>query len=404
MEVPMSRGSIAGVFGTTALLTLIACNHDPVDPSSATGGLSASVNAASPPPPAGVVPISFLGRSLSLYPFTANDLEGAPADPINLIFTGNVDVLSLRAALLELDGDRQSYGLPGTFPFNCRWTDASGGIQTAYTDGDGWVANPVQLQCGGYDPIRFHLRLFPAGDWVVAGVHMDLLIPGTPEHQVISWELARQLVLIDFLRGNRLDPADPIGGTQLITPAPSYRDIPAVIYDGIPTALKVAIGGPPSSGGNPVPLPNTGAAAILNISSKARVADGGTSSDFTLPFDQLIPRPFCATGPADYVKVNGRVRIVTRTDVVSGTLSSHNTLDGDITVTPFDVQTGVSGEPFRARIDQNHITGVGPAGAHVNAIELLLGIPPAGERHGSLRTQLQTSSNGVAHFTRQERC
>lgn len=400
----MSRGSIAGVSGAAVLLTLIACDRDLIGPASTAEPAAAAVNAAAPPPPGGVVAISFLGRTLSLYPFTAVDLDGTPADPINLIFTGDVDVLSLRAALLELDGNRLSYGLPGAFPFDCRWTDASGGIQTAYTDGDGWVANPVQLQCGSYDRVRFHLRLFPAGDWVVAGVHMDLLIPGTPEHQVISWELARQVVLIDFLRSNRLDTGDPLGATQPITPSPTYREIPAVIYDGLPATLKAAIGGPASSGGSPVPVPNNGSAAILNIASKASVTDGGTASDFTLPFDQLIPRPFCATGLTDYVKVKGRVRITTRVDVADGKLSSHNALGGDVLVTPFDVQTGLSGEPFNARIDNNHVTGVGPAGAHVNAIELLLGIPPAGEGHGSLRTHLQTSPDGGAHFTRQEEC
>lgn len=153
---------------------------------------------------------------------------------MNLVFAGDVDILSLRAALTGLDGDRNAFGFPNAFPFNCTWTDASGGVQTVWTDGDGWVGNPVQLQCGSYDPIRFHVRLFPAGDWVVGAAHMDLLIPNTPQHQVISWELARQIVTVDFLRSGLLDSTVPVTVTQQISPAPAYREIPAVIYDGLP--------------------------------------------------------------------------------------------------------------------------------------------------------------------------
>jgi len=391
---------------TTALTIVVlgGCTDDITSPESDGGDAVASVFAGGPPPPAGLADVLFQGRSLRLWPFTGADLAGTASDPVNLLFTGDVDILSLRAALVGLDGDRTAFGFPMAFPFDCTWTDASGGVQSAWTDGDGWSGNPVQLQCGRYDPVRFHLRLFPAGDWVVGAVHMDLLIPDTPEHQVISWELARQLVTVDFLRSGLLDAAIPVSATPQISPAPSYRDIPAVIYDGLPPALKAAIGGPASSGGSPVPIGSSGTAAIINVANRAAVTDDLTQSDFTLPFNQVIPRPICSAGPTDYVLVQGSVRVTTRTIVgANGTMSAHNTLDGEVTVTPFDIFNGVpNGSPFRARIDNMHNTGIDAGGAHVNAYEKLLSMPPTA--NGSISTHLVTTPGGTAQFTIREQC
>lgn len=383
----------------------IGCTEDPVGPAPLVTGPALAVGEVAPAPPAGLFEVAFGGASIHVWPYTGNDLAGTAADPVNLLFTGHVDVLSLRAALLQLDGDRTAFGLPNTFPFNCRWTDANGSVQTVYTDGDGWVANPVQLECGAYSPLRFHLRLFPAGNWVVGAVHFDLLIPGTPDHQVISWELARQMVLVDFLRSGRLDGVMPMGETPVMSSAPAFRDIPAVIYDGMPAELKFAIGGPPSSGGEAVPLASSGTATILNIAQPADVADGQTASDLVLPFDQVIPRPFCLLGPNDVVQVSGQIRVTTLVEILDGKLTSHNTLGGDLVVTPLDIQTGgPSGEPFMARVDYRYQTGVGPTGASVNVLERILAIPPAADGHGSLETHLNTGPNGAAHYTTRERC
>src|SRR6185503_18651841 len=100
----------------------------------------------------------------------------------------------------------------------------------------------VQLQCGTYGPIRFHIRLFPQGEWTIANAHFELLIPGTADHQVLSWELGEKLVVADFARSGLLGaaPAQLAG----LNPAPGYRSIPAVIYNGMPAQLKQIIGGP----------------------------------------------------------------------------------------------------------------------------------------------------------------
>ena len=118
----------------------------------------------------------------------------------------------------------------------------------------------IQLQCGDYGPIRFHLRLFEAGQYTLANVHFELLIPNTTEHQVLSWELAEQLVVADFARSGLLSA--PPSLTAGINPAP-WREIPAQIYNGVPVPLRAAIRGPLGNVSAPVPIGSDGRATIL---------------------------------------------------------------------------------------------------------------------------------------------
>jgi hypothetical protein len=38
-----------------------------------------------------------------------------------------------------------------------------GAVQTSYAASSGWTGSAVQLQCGSYASLRFHLRLFEMG-------------------------------------------------------------------------------------------------------------------------------------------------------------------------------------------------------------------------------------------------
>ncbi len=67
----------------------------------------------------------------------------------------------VRVALMMLDGNRTAYGFPPVAPFNCRWKEAMGANQTGYAMPSGSTASALQLECGDYGPVRFHLRLFP---------------------------------------------------------------------------------------------------------------------------------------------------------------------------------------------------------------------------------------------------
>ncbi len=399
---------ICKVGSAAAILAVgfVACTDDTVAPVQPPFELEAAMSVhfsgPAPPPPAGMVSVSAGGANLELWPWTGRDLSGEIADPMNILFMGDVDLVSLRAALMSLDGNRMGYGFPASFPFNCTWTDAHGETQSAYSTGNGWVANPVQLQCGSYDLLRFHIRFFDAGDWVMAGTHFDLLIPNTAEHQVISWELAQQLVFVDFLRSGLLDLTAPFSFVSVNVPG-AVQAIPAALYNGIPDPLKIAVGLPPGPTTVDVPIPNDGLATILNLGTRAPVPANETVSDFTMNFNQVIPRPFCSQGPIDYVLLQGPLRLTTRTRVNGrGMLETHNTLRGELDVTPFDILTGMpSGPTFRAQISEIDNTSVSPNGSRVNAVLQRKALPPG---VGQLKTHLVTGPNGAAHFTYSEKC
>jgi hypothetical protein len=376
-----------------------SCVDDPVSLTAvdADFGPSMSADGASPPPPDGLVP----SGSIELWPWTGRDLSGATADPVNLLFVGDADVVSLRAALLALDGNRTAFGFPPASPFDCTWKDAHGEIQTTYSSGAGWVASAVQLECGDYAPVRFHVRLFDAGSAVIGAVHFDLLIPGTPQHQVLAWELPQQLVTVDFARSGLL-AAPP--AFQAVNAPGAVQAIPKPIYDGIPDALKVALGLPPGPAAGPgVGVPSDGVATILTIGAAAPVSADVVEYEVSAPFNQVIPRPFCAQGPTDFVLLQGPVEIAVRTQVsADGQLEVHNTLRGELDVTPMDISTGLpSGPTFRAQISQIDNAGAGPSGTRVDAVLQRKALPPG---VGFLRDRLVTGPEGLARFTSSETC
>jgi hypothetical protein len=378
---------------------IVACTDEALDPVSTADAPPAamSLNPNGPPAPGGLGAVSFAGNTLTAWPWTGRDFEATIADPLNILFTGDVDVLSLRAALRALDGDRTAFGMPDAFPFNCTWTDADGEMQSAYTDHAGWVANPVQLQCGDYSPMRFHMRLFPAGDWVVAGVHLDLLIPGTVQHRVISWELAEQLILIDFIRSGLVNPLTDVGQIALGPAGPAGDPIEAVIYNGLPETLQPLLGVAPDPSTGDYRAHSDGLATVFDIPARTPVVPDLTEWEQTFTFDQSIPRPFCNTGAGDWVHVYGPVTISTRVQVnEDGRLESHNMMRGTL-----DITSLVDGSSFRAQISQIDDTGVNAGGAHVSSVLEQKALPPG---VGFLKTQLLAGPSGLAKSMRIERC
>ncbi len=311
--------------------------------------------------PSGVVHVAFGGGALDLWPYTGASMDGNPSDPVNLLFAGNTDPARIRAALLALDGDRTKFGFPAAYPFNARWSDAVGDVQTSYSTGEGWQASVIQLQLGVYQPVRAHLRLFRTGTpfpgggtWTVGGAHFEVLIPGTADHQVLSWELARQLVLTDMIRSGLLDPVTPYAMSDVITLAPSFRTIPDVIYNGLPEELKALTGGPPGTVSSPVSIGNDGRAAILHVTGNAPLQPGPFSQSFTLTYDQVIPKPLCSAGPLDWVHVAGPVELdrVGTLDA-TGRYQYNTRIAGHLTITPVDVTANPpapSGASYRAEV------------------------------------------------------
>ena len=364
-----------------ALLVLVsACGMD--DPTA--GPLLKQENPAAPAPPAELVSVA----GTTLWPYTGADLSGAPQDPVNLIFTGVTDPRVIRQALFALDGNRPPFG--GDAPFNCTWQDAMGDEQAAWTEPSGWTGSAVQLACGPYGPLRFHLRLFPAGETVVANAHFEVLIPNTTEHQVLSWELAEQLVTYDLMRTGLLDPGQPVAPSGPINQAPAFRGIPAVIYNEL-GPLWAALGAPPTAVQDPMPIPNDGVAMVFAVASTLPVVADNRDERFTIMFNQAIPKPFCVGQGSGYVYVQGPVELRQQVRVTaSGEYVRTFNASGRLQITPLDPTTGQpSGETYQAVVEEQHRARFDGVGVDVSSRKMLSETPPIGAARGRLTSWLR---------------
>jgi hypothetical protein len=178
------------------------------------------------------------------------------------------------------------------------------------------------------------------------------MIPGPPEHQVLSWELAEKLVIADFVRSGLL--ATVPTATALINDAPSFREIPVAIYNGLPEGVKQLIGGPAGQVTNPVPIPSDGSGTIVHVGQEVPVLTDQDSQAFTIQFQQFIPKPFCSDGPGDWVEVVGPVNLSKLVQVTAdGRYEYSSDISGTVVVTPVDI-TQIPpqpiGEPYQADV------------------------------------------------------
>jgi hypothetical protein len=315
--------------------------------------------------PSPLVSVAVGTQSLEFWPYTASDLTGTPKDPINLVFFGKADPRDIRAALLSLDGDRSSLGMPPMPPFNSTWQDdIEGDIQATYASGCRWTPGAIQLVCGDYSSIRFHLRLFRVGKWTVGGGHFEVLVPGTTTHQVLSWELAEQFVMGDLMRSGLLDPTTPMIPTGQLNESP-FRTIPAIIYNGLPMELRGLIGGPLGNVTEDVPIANDGYTAVLNLASRVDGSPLSSHNSFVVQFDQVVPKPFCSSGPYDYVYVSGPITLTQTIEFTKrGEYRASFFAEGELSVTPVDPTTGQPiAEPFSARVREFHNAELGRVSA-----------------------------------------
>jgi hypothetical protein len=381
----------------SAVLAL-AC-QDRLDLSGPTAALVQTSQALLPPAALSSIPIS--GGTTEIWAYLTDDLA-TEQDPVNLIFTGRADPREIRNALLALNGDRSAV-FPAVFPFNCTWSDAIGGLMAGFGAEAGWGGTAVQLQCGKYGPIRFHLRLVKLGAFTLGNVHFEVVIPGTTDHQVLSWELAEQLVTFDLVRSGLLGapPAD----AGAINAAPSHRSIPAVIYNGLPVELKALTGGPLGTVFSPVGIATNGHPTSFLVAGAAPAAAPSATQHFTLEFNQVIPQPFCATGPGDFLLVQGPIvldqEVTTRP---GGELRKIFRASGELTALPIDVLTGLpAGAPFAARVSEQQESQSGAEGGAVKGIQhqQLRGVAGAS---GQLLIQLDVTPGKTPRFDRKVTC
>jgi hypothetical protein len=384
---------------------VVACNEPVTAPATPLAPSRASAAAVGPPAPSPLVAVALPGRTLQLWPFTGFGF-GEPSDPVSLIWIGNADPRALRAALLLLDGDRTAFGFPDLFPFNCTWhDDPEVQSEVAYTVASGWVGSPIELECGTYDQARLHLRFFDVGGATVGGAPFEVYIPGTLEHQTISWELAEQMVVVDFLRSGLLDQTVPLFLTGQINPSP-FGAIPAVIYNGIPTALRQAIGGPLGDVTDPVPIANDGHATVLNLSASVGGQPLVAHRRFVEPFDQVIPQPFCGPGTDALLFVEGPVTLDQQVVFTpSGNYLSHFHADGRLDVTPVDPSTGQPiGATYRAVVLEDHKGILTDAVSLSSFLTLRITLPPSALFHGRLEFAFMVGPGGVTRETASVRC
>jgi len=327
-----------------------------------------------PPPPSPTVNVTLVeGRALTLGPYTANDYSGDVYDPVNLFFL-DTDPREIRQALLELNAERE---YPWTaFPFaGCLWADGMGSEQVAWAEPEGWVGGEVQLVCitpGAPlgDPLRVHLRLYRQGDVTLGAAHLDFLIPGTAQHEVLSWDIPRDFVTAEMARTLLLTAPPDVVPVQ----APgTFRAVRRPVYDGIYGDGPPAPGEPPSPGyallaalglvppppTGDVPIPTSGEAWVLSADIILDAGWSATRSKVVVDYDVVSPRPFCATGPYDLVHLAGPVELgVVVYTSPWGTYHRRHWIRGTLSVTPLapDGAGGyiVTGPPVPAVVSENH--------------------------------------------------
>jgi hypothetical protein len=401
--MPVEGRSSARPRTLLALLVAAACSIP--NETAPSPGESQTATRATAPEPSGLVTLPIGGGSLRIWPYIGENFTGQGQDPINLIFTGLAEPLQLREALLRLDGDRSTFGLPNVAPFNCTWSDAIGGIQAGFGDDAGWAPSAVQLQCGDYGPIRFHLRLFDLGNLTIGNAHFEILIPGTADHQVITWEVAEQLVTVDFVRSGLLAGAPTT--TATVNDAP-FRTIPAVVYAGIPEPLKATIGGPPGAPNADVPIGTDGRATVLTLGEAAPLVPGSAEQDFVLTYDQVVPKPFCRLNPGDLVLVQGPVHLMQRVELTpAGTLLKTFNASGRLSVTPIDgaQQPPIpAGPAYAADVSEQQTALASVDASAASSLVQQQELPPGGAGRGRLMVRFGVDRSGQTEYQRTEAC
>jgi hypothetical protein len=226
------------------------------------------------------------------------------------------------------------------------------------------VGGAIQLTCylpGGNplgDPFRYHVRLFRVGAHTLIGAHFEINIPGTADHESLSWNVARDFVTNDLLRAGASVSAVP--AARLFSPTDGhFRVVRRPIYDGIYGAPGgAAILGyagllPPPAAGKDVPIPADGYAYVLAPGLTHEPAQSDVTT--TIPaarYDVTLPKPFCDSG-GEYVKLTGSIQFAVRVQTNrSGKYLRTQTINGMLRVA---VLSGVNaGKTFDALVSERH--------------------------------------------------
>lgn len=358
-----------------------------------------------PDAPDGLRDVVAGAERLTLWPYTTSDFA-TPSDPINLLFP-NADPRAIRQKLMALDGVRPPFArVPGA---NCTWTDAIGYEQAAFADPAGWVGGAVQLACvtpgaplGA--PFRFHIRLFRSGRNTIGNAHFEFLIPGTAEHEVLSWDLARDFATYDVGRAGVLTAAP--GAVGLI-PRGFFRSVRRPVYQALAAAgageLLASLGLALPDAGD-VPIPTSGAASTLVGGFQLRRAPSHATTTTRVDYSIVVPKPFCAVGPYDFVRLAGPLdfAMTVETDRY-GRYERRLVVGGTLEVTPMMPTSATTfieaGDPVPGLVFESHHGALSGRGGQVTekGAQVLLGDPQQ-----SMRWRF--GAGGADYFSRQLLC
>jgi hypothetical protein len=388
-----------------AAIAMSGCSESASSPTAA-GNDDPALDVA--PAPGGLTTVD--GTGIRLWPFLSTDLETAH-DPLSILVTGAGDPRRVRAALLSLGGDRSA--LPPPFDalamFDCTWSDGIGDEQATYIAGLGWSASAIQLECGAFGPApRFHVRLFDAGSAVLIGAHFEIQVPGTTDHEVLNFDIARALVAADLLRagvtGVPTPTASPIAATA--------REIRTAVYDAlvndpqIGPLMPLLTGGPDKNTWNaadPKPVvgvPNDGHPFVAATLQPFGSLGTGSSQEFVIELDQVIPKPFCAV-EEQLVHVSGPVRFSKAVTIApDGRQSSEIRIDGEVVVTP----VLAPGEPYRANVGEMHRTWLTAEAHSVHWLNHQILLPARTGERGNHRVTFHVASAGPAQYRVIDQC
>jgi hypothetical protein len=324
-------------------------------------------------------------ETFELWPYTTGKLSiASPDDPINLLLVGEGDPRAVRAALMALDASQTAFG--------CTWTDAVGNEQASAAAGIGWTGSAIHLACGSY-ALRPHIRLFDIGGAVLVGAHFEVQLPGTDQHQVLSYALAEEMVLNDLVQTGLVDPSS-ITLSNAITA--TTQAIPAWFYNLIPPLWPfVGVPGPVT---NDVPVPNGD--DKVTIVPIAHYTGAGTASyqEFVIEFDQSVPKPFCQA-PGDMVHVEGPVQVTMTVSIApGGRLERHMRASGRLLITP------ATGAPYTAVVSQDQQAWATASAHWVQAKLHQLMVPSGGTDRGQISEHLRVGSEVPDDFSHTENC
>lgn len=144
----------------------------------------------------------------------------------------------------------------------------------------------------------------------------------------------------------------------------------------------------------------------VHLAARTAEIPGELTQSFSIEYDQVIPRPFCAASPAELVRVRGPVTLRKSVGLAgSGELTSEFHADGRLEITPIDPSTGQpSGATYDAEVQENQTTWLDDATSRVRGHLLRIELPAGQPGHGRLSVVLEVGAAGAAGFRRTESC